>query len=521
MPSASSRGSAARALPEGGEAGFDVLVLDAEGKPAAAELEYRFFREDWVYRWFRTNGAWDYTVQIVDKPLGGGKLRVGASGPGELAQSVEWGRYRLEVHDPLSGAASSVRFRSGWFVAPTAADRPDTLEVTVDKKAYAPGETVKVHVRPPFDAEVLLAVANDRVLETRNVTVPRDGVTVEIPYAADWGVGAYVLATAFRPDSKQRGPGRAHRPGLARPRRGAAYPRRGHRTLPKQIRPRQTVEVPITVSRVEPGSAAYVTLAAVDDGVLGLTGFETPDPAGHYYGKRRLGVALRDLYGRLIDGKGARRGTIRTGGGDPRLANKGAPPVDVKIVALFSGLVALDAQGKAKIPLAIPDFNGRLRLMAVALDAARVGSGEAALTVRDPLIAQASFPRFLAPGDDSRLTLVLRNLDAPAGEVTARLRAEGAVALTGEGEAKVDLKTGQSDSLAFALKGDRVGVGTLTLDIEGPGGVRAPAATGPWPCVRPVSRSPSGWRGASSRASRSPTAIPSWTNSFRGPARCC
>lgn len=456
-------------VPEGGEAGFDVLVLDGEGNPAASELEYRFVREDWVYRWFRTNGAWDYTVQIVDKPLGGGKLAVTDSGLAQLAQTVDWGRYRLEVFDPQTGAASSLRFRSGWFMAPTAADRPDTLEVTVDKQSYQPGETAKIHIRPPFDAEVLLAIANDRVLETRSLSVPRDGATVEIPFSSDWGVGAYVLATAFRPDSKQRGPGRAI--GLAWLGLDAA-PRTLEIVLdaPEGIRPRQAIEIPVEVSGIEPGKPAYVTLAAVDEGVLQLTGFETPDPAGHFYGKRRLGVALRDLYGRLIDGKGVRRGAVRTGGGDPRLADKGAPPVDVKIVALFSGLVALDAQGRARVPLDIPDFNGRLRLMAVAFDARRVGAGEAALTVRDPLIAQASFPRFLAPGDTSRLTLVLRNLDAPAGDVTARLRAEGAVTLTGGGEATASLDPGRSGVVVFGLKGTGAGAGKLVLDIEGPGG---------------------------------------------------
>jgi alpha-2-macroglobulin len=455
---------------EGGEAAFDVIALDQNGKPVAAGLAFAFIKEDWDYRWFLRNGVWDYEINIIDQPLGGGALSLTAAEPAKLASRVDWGRYRLEVYDAKTGAASSVRFRAGWFVTPTAADRPDLLEVVSDKRAYRPGEMVKIHIKPPFAGEVLLSVASDRILETRSVSAPAEGTTVEIPFAEDWGVGAYILATAFRPDSKKRGPGRAI--GLtwidldSTPRTLAVTV-----DAPKEVTGRRTITIPITVTGLDAGKAAYVTLAAVDDGVLQLTGFKTPDPAGHYYGKRRLGVGVRDLYGKLIDAKTGRRGRIRSGGGDPRLAGRGAPPVDIKIVALFSGLVRLDGDGKAGVPLEIPDFNGRLRLMAVAFDAARVGSAHAPLLVRDPLVAQVSRPRFLAPGDESRLTLTLRNLKAPAGKYTAAFTARGAARFTGTTEITRTLKPGQSASATVGLSGVGPGSAKLKMALSGPDGL--------------------------------------------------
>ncbi|MBL6946590.1 MAG: alpha-2-macroglobulin family protein, partial [Rhodospirillales bacterium] len=457
------------AFGEGREAEFDVIVLDADAKRAGASLEYSFYKEDWIYQWFQRGGVWDYEVQVVDKPLSGGRINVAAAQPLALGQPVDWGRHRLEIHDPQTGAATSVRFRAGWFVTPTLADRPDQLEVVADKKGYAPGDTVRIHVKPPFDGEVLLAVANERIISTRSLFVSAQGTTLELPFTADWGVGAYVLATAFRPDSQARGPGRAI--GLAWAGLDA-----GPRTLdvsfntPKEITPRSRLEVAVTVNGVEAGKPAYVTLAAVDEGVLQLTGFKTPDPAGHFFGKRKLGVSVRDLYGRLIDGKTKRRGQIRSGGGDPNLAAKGMPPVDVKIVSLFSGLVDLDETGAARIPLDIPDFAGRLRLMAVAFDASKVGSGDTALLVRDPLIAQSSFPRFLAPGDEGRFTVVLNNLSAPTGEVSVALRTEGSVSLQGAGEQKMELAEGGSGSLIFGITGNDPGIGKLHMDLSAPGG---------------------------------------------------
>jgi alpha-2-macroglobulin len=470
-------------VPEGSEAAFDVIALADGAGLSETALEYAFYREDWVYRWFRANGAWDYTVQVIDKPLSGGRLQTETTAPVELAQTVEWGRYRLEVFDPQTGAASSVRFRSGWFMAPTAASRPDSLELTADKNTYRPGELAKLHIRPPFDAEVLLTVANDGIVETRSVSVPKDGATIEIPFTDDWGVGAYVLATAFRPDSQARGPGRAI--GLKWLGLDASP-----RTLdvaievPERTVPREKLVVPIKVGGVAPGEKAFVTLAAVDEGVLQLTGFQTPDPAAHYFGKRRLGVGMRDLYGRLIDGKTQRRGNVRSGGGDPRLANKGAPPVDVRIVSLFSGLVELDDQGAAQIPVEVPDFTGRLRLMAVAFSASRMGSGESALKVRDPLIAQVSLPRFLAPGDESRLTVSVNNLDGPAGDVSVRFQTDGGVAIVGADQISQRLEPGSGHVAAFDIKADRPGLAKIHMELEGPNGF---ALTRDWTlAVRPA-----------------------------------
>ncbi len=145
-------------------------------------------------------------------------------------------------------------------------------------------------------------------------------------------------------------------------------------------------------------------MAAVDEGILQLTDFVTPDPLDHYFGKRRLGVEIRDLYGQLIDGKEGKRGVIRSGGDGEGLAKRGAPK-EIKLVALFSGIVKLDAAGKAVIKFEVPDYNGRLRLMAIAWDDQNVGAAEAGLIVRDPVVALASAARFLAPGDNSAVSL--------------------------------------------------------------------------------------------------------------------
>src|SRR5262249_10482515 len=175
-----------------------------------------------------------------------------------------------------------------------------------------------------------------------------------------------------------------------------------------------------------------VTLAAVDKGILQLTKFRSPAPDDFYFGKRRLAVDIRDDYGRLIEAKGP-VGALRSGGDAAGLGGRGLEVVPTRTVALVSGLVALDGAGRAKIPFQVPDFNGELRLMAVAFDATKLGRAEARLTVRDAVVSDVTLPRFLAPGDQSRIALSLHNVEGAAGDYEARLEAEGAVSLAAPG----------------------------------------------------------------------------------------
>jgi uncharacterized protein YfaS (alpha-2-macroglobulin family) len=311
---------------------------------------------------------------------------------------VDYGYYRLEVYDPASGAASSNRFYAGWGAAPGTGDTPDKLQLVADKPLYTAGDMAKVLIKAPFAGEVLITIATDRILEAWTVDATPDGRSIEIPVDAAWGPGAYVLASAFRPGREgEHGPGRAI--GIAW--LGLDPAQRSLKVSfdpPADVKPRAAIDLRVKVEGLTDGQQAYVTVAAVDEGVLQLTDFVTPAPQDYFFGKRSLGVYLRDLYGQLIDGRGGKRGEIREGGDANALGQRGAPP-EIKLVALYSGILKLDGQGRASVHLDIPDYNGRLRLMAVAWDASKVGAGELGLVVHDPVVATVALPRFLAPGD--------------------------------------------------------------------------------------------------------------------------
>ena len=457
----------------GDDARFELVALDADGKALTrAGLSYELVRRDVHWQWYETNSGWKYEAIYKDVPIGSGTLAARAERPATLALPLSgWGRYVLTVSDAQSGAVSSVVFRSGWWDAgPEAADTPDKANVVAEREKYRVGETARLTIKPPFEADVLVAVAGNHIFETREVHVPAEGAAIEIPVSASWGSGAYVMATAYRP----LGAGKAHEPVRAV---GVSWVGvdLSERTLgvklalPERIRPRASLAVPVVVSGLAAGERAHLTLAAVDEGILQLTHFKTPSPADYYYAKRQLGVAMRDDYGRLLDERDAPAGAIHVGG-DTSIGGAPLAVVPTKTVALFSGLVETDKDGHAEITLEVPDFQGQLRFMALAYNKTQLGAGEANVAVRDPVVAEATLPRFLAPGDKSRLSLLLHNVEGAAGDYTLSLAASGAVALEGDGERALALGSGERKLLALPIEGKESGIGTFTLKLSGPGG---------------------------------------------------
>lgn len=458
-------------IDEGASAVFDVIALDASGaRTAGPGLRWQLLRIDRDYQWYRVNGAWSFEPVDYSSRVADGTLDAPADRPGEIAAPVERGRYRLEVSGAGPGApATSVEFTAGWYVEAAAADTPDNLPVSLDKAAYRPGETARVTFEAPHAGAALVTVMSDRLVAMRTLDVAPGSVTAELPVSEAWGAGAYVAVSLYRPTGTEgaRDPVRAI---------GLAWVRTdmGTRALrldieaPEMTRPRRSLDVPVAIAGLAAGETAHLTLAAVDVGILNVTAFEPPDPEGWYYGQRRLGVDIRDLYGRLIDGARGTPGRVRSGGDISPVELAASPPREEPVV-LFSGIVAADARGRATVSLDLPAFNGTLRLMAVAWSASAVGHATRDVIVRDPVVVTASHPRFLAPGDTSRLRLDIDNRDGPAGAYALEVAAGGRLAIE-DGRRMLELAEGARMVLDVAMHANGAGDGEIEIRLAGPDG---------------------------------------------------
>ena len=316
--------------------------------------------------------------------------------------------------------------------------------------------------------EVTLAVIGDKLLSTTTAKVEAGTAKLPLTVGADWGTGAYVLATLRRPldvDAK-RMPGRAI--GVA----WFAIDKAAHTLgvamdLPDRIRPETTLRVPIKLAGLTPGEEARVVVSAVDVGILNLTNYKAPAPEDYYLGQRKLSAEVRDLYGQLIDGMQGTKGQIRVGGDGGGGELQGSPPTQAPL-ALYSGIVTVGADGTAETSFDIPAFAGTVRVMAVAWSKDKVGHASEDVIVRDPVVVTATLPRFLLTGDKSTIRLDLDNVEGETGNYQVAIAGDGPFTLA-ETNKTIALDAKKRAGLSLPVEAKGVGAGTVTVNVTGPG----------------------------------------------------
>jgi alpha-2-macroglobulin len=455
---------------DNGRAGFQLIALDPQGRRAIANgVTWQLVEEDWSYDWYLDGGQWKWRRTGRDIPVAGGNGRVnlGAEPIAIAKDGMQGGSYRLIVRDANQTTETSYRFYVGWGGGGDEDSTPDMVTVAGPTDPSKPGAGVRIDIKPPYEGEAQIVVATDRVLEMRTMHVGAGTTSVNLRANKDWGSGAYVLVTVMTARSPAKAP-------VPRRAVGVAYVPLdlGGRTIKLDVapqlttvRPRQHINVPITVSGVPGGEKLRLTLAAVDEGILGLTKFESPDPAKYYFGRRALGVDVRDDYGRLLNPNLGAASAPRQGG--DQLGGEGLTVVPTKTVALWSGMVTPGKDGKVTVPVDLPDFNGQLRLMAVAWSETGIGAGSRPLTVRDPVIAELTLPRFIAPGDNAFATLELSNVEGGAGAYTVKVSGSGAAQM-GAYTQTFNLGRGAQQRTRVPLNGAEAGLGKISLEVRGP-----------------------------------------------------
>lgn len=456
-------------VPEGGTATFALIGLSPDLTPEPMQVTWTINRLRTNYQWYQLSGDWNWEPTTTRTRIATGTAALGAA-PVDVSTPVEWGRYEIVV-ERTDGAyiAASDSFYAGWYAPADAGTTPDLLEASLNAESYALGDTATFRIVPRYAGTAIVTVMTNRVVSMQAVDVTEGENLIALPVTEEWGAGAYVTASVIRPMDvgADRNPARSM---------GLAYAPVDPGDKQLQLSLDWNADVaprgPLTVRmRVEGATdQAYVTLAAVDVGILNITGFESPDPEGHYFGQRKLGVELRDIYGRLIDGMNGAMGIVRSGGDAQGNSGQTSPPPTEELVSFFTGPIAIGPDGTAEVTFDLPSFNGTVRLMAVAWSGQAVGQAEADALVRDPVVVTASVPRFMAPGDSSRMLLEVVHADGPAGSVQMQVSAEG-LSLFGQViPASFELAEGGKQTFRVPFIADQIGVHQITVRLTTPDG---------------------------------------------------
>jgi alpha-2-macroglobulin len=456
---------------------YDVIAVNGQGARVGVRgLQWQLVREEWNYDWYLDGGQWRWRRTGRDIPVDGATIDVPAGEALRIAKDgLREGSYRLIVRDPRNGAESSQRFGVGWGGPSDDDATPDMVTVIGPQDPVRPGSRARVQIRAPYAGEAQIVVATDRVIETRTVRVDEGGASIDVPVTREWGSGAYVLVTVMTPRDPVS---------LPVPRRavGVAYVPvdMGSRTLQvaageglRNVRPNTRVEIPVQVRNAPGGERVRVAIAMVDEGILGLTGYRSPNATDYFFGRRALGVDVRDDYGRLLNPNLGAPATARQGGDS--LGGEGLTVVPTRTVALVSDIVEVRG-GRAMIPLDIPDFNGTLRLMAVAWSETALGQDAEEIIVRDPVVAELILPRFLAPGDEAQGALNIDNVEGPPGAYTVTITGSPTAQIAAQPR-RFQLNRGQRQTALIPITGGPLGVGQISLRLEGPQGFTAISRT--------------------------------------------
>ena len=443
-------------------AGIELVALSSAGERIASDVDWTLYREERDYSWYRYRSRWQYRNRTRDIFVQDGNMAIAANSPSVWAQSLDWGRYRLDVKT-AAGETASFRFGVGWSNwGDSDSDAPDRILVGATDLPTKPGGAMTLNLKSPYAGKGDIVIADHTVRAIRTIEIPEGASSVRIPYDPDWGHDTYAMVTLYTSlDAKER-QGVKRAVGLTH----VALDRSSQTLnvaldIPDRVEPRNTLDVPVSINGAANLKKAWVSLAAVDEGILALTDFDSPDAPAAFFAKKAFALDIHDDYSRMLNPYQA-GGPSRSGGDS--IGGAGLSVVPTQTIALYEGPVSLN-NGKATIILDLPDFNGELRLMATAWTKDAVGSMSQPLKVRDAVPANLALPRFLAPGDEAVATFSLDNIDGLSGPYRTAIKGAG---LLEDKQILFDLPPGTRDQAGIQLTAGDIGVYNMTTEISGP-----------------------------------------------------
>lgn len=462
----------------------DIAVVAPDGTPAQnapAALKItleRISRSSILRR--QNDGSYRYvtetlteSVQSVDTAVAAGRVTLPLELPGA-------GEFRMTVADAATGASSSFdmdvsELDDQWTHAGT--ENPDRVLLEADKASYAPGDVALLTVKAPFAGLALVTVEGRHTLRRELHTLTNTAAVLSIPMDDAAFVPSVLVSITVLRATEPEARWSAHRAnGTALLRVvPASHALAVALEAPAEIRPASALAVTAVVTDAAgaPAANVEVTVAAVDEGLCLLTSFRTPDPLAWCNAPRLAGILQYDLFGRLLPVLGAERPVrVSQAAGDsgvpiaPRLNPIRAPRF--RTVALWSGTLRTDAEGRVTARFDVPEFTGQLRLMAVAVGASQYGSATGATRVKRPIIIQSSLPRFAAPGDRFTGTVELFNETDVVQAATLGVEAAGSLALEGK-VTLAPLAARERRLVKLALRAtEKPGIGRVTLSLSAP-----------------------------------------------------
>ena len=455
---------------------FDIATVNDKGQgKGSRKVEVRVFKTEWHWWWDASNddvSSYSYAVQRV--PYFAKDIYTDANGKASFSFSTneeEYGNYLIRVTDVEGGhsAGTSVLIDYPSWSGRTHNDNgteATMLMFSTDKEKYAVGEKVKIAFPSSEGGRALISLeSGSKVVKTYWAKTQKGETRVELPVTGSMAPNVYVNITLLQPHANTVNDS----------------PIRLYGIVPIEVVDKSTILEPVikmpevlkpeqkTTIRVseKSGQAMTYTLAIVDDGLLDLTRFKTPNAWNDFYAKEALGVKTWDIYDDVIGAFGGKVNQIFSIGGDEDLGGGAAKKANrFKPVVMYYGPFTIGKGQTRAHEIKLPKYVGSVRTMVVAAntDVSAYGSAEKTTPVRSPLMLLASMPRKVTPKERVTLPVTVFAMENQVKNVTVQLKTNNGFKIIGGSAQTVSFARPDEKVVYFDLEvGDLTGIGRVTV----------------------------------------------------------
>ena len=475
---------------------FDVVTVDENGKPKAVKnLEVRVYKVEWRWWWDASyDNLSSYTSSKATTPFKNFIVSTDSNGKASFQfknEESEWGRYLVRISDPNGGHATGQTVMIDWpywsgKTRNSDASNANMLVFSANKKKYAVGEKATISFPSSAGSRALISIENGtRVVQTVWASTQKGETKVDIPITSEMAPNVYIHITLLQPHATTLNDSPIRLYGIipieVLDKNTILEPQL---SMPEVLKPEEKVNIRVSEKS---GKAMTYTLAIVDDGLLDLTRFKTPNAWNSFYTREALGVKTWDIYDDVIGAYGGKINQIFSIGGDEDLGGAKAKKANrFKPVVIYLGPFKLEKGQTKSHQITMPNYVGSVRTMVVAgdLNTSAYGSAEKTTLVRKPLMVLASLPRKVSPTEKVTLPITVFAMENQVKNVTVQVRTNDGMKVLGstsqsltfaqpdEKMAYFDLEVGELTGLAklqvIATSGNEKATYEVELDITNP-----------------------------------------------------
>ena len=458
---------------------FDVVTVDEKGRPKSVRnLEVRIYKVEWRWWWDASNdNLSNFSASESTSSYKNFTVSTDASGKGSFAFEVpenDWGRYLVRVANGSDGHATAQTVLIDWpswsgKSKDGNASNASMLVFATDKKNYAVGEEALVSFPSSEGGRALVSIENGtKVLKTIWVETIKGETKVTIPLTKDMAPNVFFNITLLQPHATTKNDSPIRMYGIAAievlDKNSKLEP---VLKMPNELKPEQKFNINVSEKS---GRAMSYTVAVVDEGLLDLTRFKTPNAWDSFFAKAALGVKTWDVYDDIIGAYGGKVNQIFSIGGDQNLMGVQAKKANrFKPVVLYYGPFTLEKGQSKTHTLQLPKYIGSVRTMIVAAssETSSYGAVEKTTPVRSPLMVLASLPRKISPGEKVTLPVTVFAMEAKIKNATVTLKTSKGLKVLGSATQNIAFPKPDEKMAYFDIKvGEATGIEKVEVVVS-------------------------------------------------------